>query len=62
MSRARINFPLKGLLARNNCRLARNPSRIDAKRGDHFLPADFALLVVVSERKCKSPMWTNWSK
>ena len=28
-------------LARNNFRLARNPSRVDAKRGVYFLQADF---------------------
>jgi len=26
-------------------RVARNPSRIDAKRGDHFLQADFSGLI-----------------
>jgi hypothetical protein len=35
-------------------RVARNPSRVDAKRGDHFLQADFPLLIVVSERKIAS--------
>jgi len=32
-------------------RVARNPSRTDPQRKDHFFQADFPLLVVVSERK-----------
>jgi hypothetical protein len=31
-------------LARNNFRIARDPSRIDAKRGNHFLQADLPVL------------------
>jgi len=31
-----------------------NPSKIDAKRGDHFRYADFALLIAVSERQITS--------
>jgi hypothetical protein len=30
---------------RLNFRMARNPSSIDAKRGDHFLLADLSLLI-----------------
>jgi hypothetical protein len=36
----RLSLPPAGLLARNDFRLARNPSRINAKRGDRFLQAD----------------------
>jgi hypothetical protein len=38
----------------DNFWFARDPSRIDAKRGDHILQADFPLLIVVSERKITS--------
>ena len=31
-----------GLLARDDLRFARNPSRTDAQRGDHFLQADLS--------------------
>ena len=34
----RTTFPRSGLLAQNNFRIARNPSRIGVRRGDHFLP------------------------
>src|ERR1700676_3379907 len=34
------SLPPSGLLARNNFRLARNPSRVDAKCGDHLLQVD----------------------
>src|SRR5467141_1714468 len=37
-------------------RVARNPSRIDAKRGHHFLQADFPLLIAVSQHQITS-MW-----
>jgi hypothetical protein len=33
------------LLTQNNFRFARDPSRIDAKRGDHCLQADFTGLI-----------------
>jgi hypothetical protein len=29
-------------------RIARNPSRIDAERGDHFLQADFPVLIAAA--------------
>jgi len=38
-------LPRTGLLARNDFRVARNPSRTDAQRGDHFLQADFRVLI-----------------
>src|SRR5712692_11474253 len=34
-----------GVHPSHNFRVARNPSRIDAKRGDHFLQADFTGLI-----------------
>jgi hypothetical protein len=42
-------FPTKGLLDWNNFRSARDPSRIDAKRGDHFPQADFTLLIAIRD-------------
>ena len=41
----KVALPTTGLRARNDFRLARSPSRINAKRGDHFLQADFPLLI-----------------
>ena len=39
-------FPSKTFRrSRLNFRIARHPSRTDAKRGDHFLPADFTGLI-----------------
>ena len=38
-----------GTLARNNFTLARNPSRVDAKRGDHFLQADLSVPIRISQ-------------
>jgi hypothetical protein len=35
-------------------RLARNPPKIDAKRGDRFLQADFPLLIAVSQHQITS--------
>ena len=52
-------FPITGLLARNNFRLGRNPSRVDAKRGDHFLQADFPLLIAVSRHQITSVLSAN---
>ncbi len=33
-------------MTRNDFRLARNPSRVDAKRGDHFLQANISGLIL----------------
>jgi hypothetical protein len=38
-------FPRSGLLARNDIRFARNPSRTDGQRADHFLQADISVLI-----------------
>src|SRR5208282_1779627 len=35
-------LPRTGLLARDNFRIVRHPSRVDAKRGDHFPQADLS--------------------
>src|SRR5580692_3215946 len=39
------HFPRIGFRARTNFRIARNPSRIAGRRGDHFLEADLAGLI-----------------
>ena len=37
----------------SNFRVLRNPSRIDAKRGDHFLQADFPLHIGVRRKQTR---------
>jgi hypothetical protein len=48
------SLPLSGLLARKKFGLPRNPSRVDARRGDRFLQADFSLLIAARGRQMTS--------
>ena len=45
-SRCWVSWERRAAMATDSLRMARNPTRIDGKCGDHFLPADFSVVIV----------------